>query len=96
MIQPINSLNFKSIYKQPGGRFTDKEIELIKTQIAEDKKEDLIKYKEDIKEILLSEIVVRYYNQKGRIEALLKHDNEVKEATKLLYDQKQYNKTLGK
>lgn len=85
-----------SAKKEKLGENTLKEIELIKTQIAEDKKEDLIKYKEDIKEILLSEIVVRYYNQKGRIEALLKHDNEVKEATKLLYDQKQYNKTLVK
>lgn len=85
-----------SAKKEKLGENTLKEIELIKTQIAEDKKEDLIKYKEDIKEILLSEIVVRYYNQKGRIEALLKHDNEVKEVTKLLYDQKQYNKTLGK
>lgn len=85
-----------SAKKEKLGENTLKEIELIKTQIAEDKKEDLIKYKEDIKEILLSEIVVRYYNQKGKIEALLKHDNEVKEATKLLYDQKQYNKTLGK
>ncbi len=85
-----------SAKKEKLGENTLKEIELIKTQIAEDKKEDLIKYKEDLKEILLSEIVVRYYNQKGRIEALLKHDNEVKEATKLLYDQKQYNKTLGK
>ncbi|MEE1020350.1 MAG: S41 family peptidase [Bacteroidales bacterium] len=85
-----------SAKKEKLGENTLKEIELIKTQIAEDKKEDLIKYKEDIKEILLSEIVVRYYNQKGRIEALLKHDNEIKEATNLLYDQKQYNKTLGK
>lgn len=75
---------------------TLKQIEDMKTNITQDKKEDLIKYKEDLKEILLSEIVVRYYNQKGRIEALLKHDNEVKEATKLLYDQKQHNKTLGK
>lgn len=85
-----------SAKKEKLGENTLKEIELIKTQIAEDKKKDLIKYKEDIKEILLSEIVMRYYYQKGRIEALLKHDNEVKEATKLLYDQKQYNKTLGK
>ncbi|MEE0266407.1 MAG: S41 family peptidase [Bacteroidales bacterium] len=85
-----------SAKKEKLGDETLKEIEKIKTQIAEDKSGDLIKYKEDIKEILLSEIVVRYYNQKGRIEALLKHDNEVKEATKLLYDQKQYNKTLGK
>ena len=29
MIQPINSLSFKAIYKQPGGRFTEKEFELI-------------------------------------------------------------------
>ena len=85
-----------SAKKEKLGENTLKEIELIKTQIAEDKKEDLIKYKEDIKEILLSEIVVRYYNQKGRIEALLKHDNEVKEATKLLNNQEEYKKILGK
>ena len=29
MIQPVNSPSFKAIYKQPGGRFTDKEFELI-------------------------------------------------------------------
>lgn len=85
-----------SAKKEKLGENTLKEIELIKTQIAEDKKEDLIKYKEDIKEILLSEIVVRYYNQKGRIEALLKHDNEVKQATELLYNKKEYEKILGK
>ena len=73
-----------------------KEIELIKTQIAEEKKNDLIKFKKDIKDILLSEIVVRYYNQKGKIEALLKHDNEVEDAIKLLYNKKEYEKTLGK
>lgn len=75
---------------------TLKQIEDMKTNITQDKKEDLIKYKEDIKEILLSEIVVRYYNQKGRIEALLKHDNEVKQATELLYNKKEYEKILGK
>ncbi|MBR5253781.1 MAG: S41 family peptidase [Bacteroidales bacterium] len=85
-----------SAKKEKLGENTLKEIELIKTQIAEDKKEDLIKYKEDIKEILLSEIVVRYYNQKGRIEALLKHDNEVKQAVEVLYNQKDYKKILGK
>ena len=45
---------------------------------------------------MLSEIVVRYYNQKGRVEALLKHDNEVKQATELLYNKKEYEKILGK
>lgn len=85
-----------SAKKEKLGDETLKEIELIKTQIAEDKSGDLIKYKEDIKEILLSEIVVRYYNQKGRIEALLKHDKEVEKAKEVLYDQKQYKKTLSK
>lgn len=78
------------------GENTLKEIEQIKTEIAEDKKDDLTKYQEEIKQLLLSEIVVRYYNQKGRIEALLKHDDEIKQAIQLLYDQKQYNKILGK
>lgn len=78
------------------GEETLKEIELIRTQIAEDKKDDFIKFEKEIKEILLSEIVVRYYNQKGKIEALLKHDNEVKQATELLYNKKEYEKILGK
>ena len=78
------------------GENTLKEIEQIKTEIAEDKKEDLTKYKEDIKQLLLSEIVVRYYNQKGRIEALLKHDNEVKEAIELLNNEEKYKKILEK
>jgi carboxyl-terminal processing protease len=85
-----------SAKKEKLGDETLKEIELIKAQIAEDKSGDLVKYKEDIKEILLSEIVVRYYNQKGRVEALLKHDNEVKQATELLYNKKEYEKILGK
>ncbi|MEE0889920.1 MAG: S41 family peptidase [Bacteroidales bacterium] len=85
-----------SAKKEKLGDETLKEIEKIKAQIAEDKSGDLIKYKEDIKEILLSEIVVRYYNQKGRVEALLKHDNEVKEAIKLLNNQEEYKKILGK
>ncbi len=85
-----------SAKKEKLGDNTLKEIELIKTQIAEEKKNDLIKFKKDIKEILLSEIVVRYYNQKGKIEALLKHDNEVEDAIKLLYNKKEYEKTLGK
>lgn len=85
-----------SAKKEKLGDETLKEIEKIKAQIAEDKSGDLVKYKEDIKEILLSEIVVRYYNQKGRVEALLKHDNEVKQATELLYNKKEYEKILGK
>lgn len=72
------------------------EIKIIRAKFEEDKKNDLIKFKDEIKEVLLSEIVVRYHNQKGRIEALLKSDKEVIEAIKLLNNQEKYNKILGK
>lgn len=72
------------------------EIKIIRAKFEEDKKNDLIKFKDEIKEVLLSEIVVRYHNQKGRIEALLKNDKEVIEAIKLLDNQEKYNKILGK
>jgi carboxyl-terminal processing protease len=71
-------------------------IEQLKKKIEEDKNNDLIKFKDDIKEILLSEIVVRYHYQKGRIEALLNLDKEVLKAIELLSNSKEYNKILGK
>ncbi|MBP1644629.1 MAG: C-terminal processing peptidase [Bacteroidetes bacterium] len=74
----------------------DKSIEELKGKIENDKNNDFIKFKDDIKEILLSEIVVRYYYQKGRIEALLNLDKEVNKAIELLSNSKEYNKILGK
>ncbi len=74
----------------------DKSIEELKGKIENDKNNDFIKFKDDIKEILLSEIVVRYYYQKGRIEALLNLDKEVNKAIELLSNTKEYNKILGK
>lgn len=72
------------------------EIKNLKSKLESDKKNDLIKYKDEIKDILLSEIVVRYYNQKGRIEALLQSDKDVKRATELLINQLEYKKILNK
>ena len=69
-------------------------LENAKTQIETDKQNDLYKHKEEIKDMLLSEIVVRYYNQKGRVEALLKRDKEVKAAADLLKDTNAYNLIL--
>ncbi|MDR0971255.1 MAG: S41 family peptidase [Bacteroidales bacterium] len=72
------------------------EIEKLKDIIQKDKQNDLIKFKDEIKEILLSEIVVRYYYQKGRIKAMLNQDDEVKKAVEVLLDKEKYNKILGK
>ncbi len=66
----------------------------IKLQIEEDKRNDLYKFKNEISEVLLSEIVVRYYNQKGRVEAYINHDTEVKQAIDLLHDKPNYDSIL--
>lgn len=66
-----------------------------KIKIDEDKKQDLYKFKDEIKDLLLSEIVVRYYNQKGRVEAMIQNDPEVKKATELLNNKDAYNKILN-
>lgn len=70
------------------------QIENLKLQIEKDKKNDLYKFKDEISEFLLSEIVVRYYNQKGRVEAFVNHDKEVKQALELLHDKTKYNGIL--
>ena len=69
-------------------------IELLQQKVKEDKDDAIHRFKEDIKSILLAEIIVRYHNQKGRIEALLPYDEQVGEAIKLLHDSAAYKKIL--
>ncbi|MCF0210828.1 MAG: peptidase S41, partial [Bacteroidales bacterium] len=66
------------------------QFENLQKQITKDKENDLYKYKEDISELLLSEIVVRYYNQKGRVEAMIQGDKEVLKAVELLNSEEKY------
>lgn len=70
------------------------DIEALKAKITHNKKEDLIKYKPEIKQFLEEEIASRYYFQNGRLEASLKDDQELTEAFALLGDVEKYNKIL--
>ncbi|MDD2530627.1 MAG: S41 family peptidase [Bacteroidales bacterium] len=92
MLAELEDMAKKEKYSQE----IENTIEYLKKKIEEDKNNDLIKFKDDIKEILLSEIVVRYHYQKGRIEALLNLDKDVAKAIELLSNSKEYNKILGK
>ena len=92
MLKELKDMSEKEKYSQE----IENTIEDLKAKIESDKKNDLIKFKDEIKDILLSEIVVRYYYQKGRIEALLQNDTEVEKAINLLSNQQEYNKILGK
>ncbi len=70
------------------------DIEALKIKITHNKKEDLVKYKPEIKQFLEEEIASRYYFQNGRLEASLKDDQELTEAFVLLNDSEKYTKIL--
>jgi carboxyl-terminal processing protease len=55
-------------------------------KMTSNKKDDLVKNKDEIKKFLEEEIIARYYFQKGRIEFSLRNDNDVKKCADLLSD----------
>ena len=80
------------------GEVKGKIDELEKT-LAADKANDLVKNRKDIEELLRSEIVGRYYYQKGRIVANLKNDPDLNRAFEILLNtngKDEYHKILGK
>ncbi len=70
------------------------DIENLKAKITNNKKDDLKKFKPEIKQFLEEEIASRYYFQNGRLESALKDDPELKEAIAVLNDKDRYTKVL--
>lgn len=66
------------------------EYESLTKKMSRDKKEDLMKYKAEICEVLESEIVSRYYYQKGRIESVIRYDKELEMAGQTLITRTKY------
>ncbi|MCE3259524.1 MAG: hypothetical protein K0S12_1165 [Bacteroidetes bacterium] len=62
------------------------EYEALVAKMNANKKDDLIKNKAEIKRYLESEIVGRYYFEKGRIEFSNRNDNDIREAIRLVVD----------
>ena len=60
------------------------QIEVLEKNLAAEKANDLLSNRKDIEELLRSEIVGRYYYQKGRIVASLKDDPDLKRAFEIL------------
>jgi carboxyl-terminal processing protease len=71
------------------------EYEALKTQMASDKKSDLEKHKDQVRELLKLEIVTRYYYQKGKVAASLKNDKDIAEASRIIGDQPLYSSILA-
>ncbi len=72
----------------------ENEFELLESKMIHNKLADLEKFRPEIERILKNEIVARYYNQKGRVEAAITDDIEVKAARELLKDSKKYSSIL--
>ena len=89
--------NFKKESEEEG-YFIDlsNEYSILKSKLMEKKQDDLIKSKEEIKEILTMEIMSRYYFQKGRIKASINFDIEIKKAIELLQDRQKYDSILSR
>jgi len=71
------------------------DIDALKKKISNEKRNDFIKYKEQIKQIIGSEIASRYYYQKGRIRFNIGHSKDLKEAIAILKDKNKYASILN-
>lgn len=70
------------------------EFESLKTKLSHDKKLDLAKHKDNVKQTLENEIVSRYYYMRGRIANSLQHDRELDRAVSLLEKAEEYKTVL--
>lgn len=72
-----------------------KEWEEMKHKLSHNKEEDLVTFKEDICRQLETEIVARYYYQKGKIQHSLSLDQELKKAVEVLNNTGKYKDILA-
>ena len=68
--------------------------EKIEKEIDEAKKNDLVRYEAQIKQLLEQEIESRYYYDKGRIQVSIQHDNDIKKGIEILHDPIRYDSVL--
>jgi len=70
------------------------QFEALKTKLSHDKKQDLMKHKEQVKHMLENEIASRYYFVRGRIAQGLQYDKELDEALALINNTNDYQAIL--
>ncbi len=72
-----------------------KEFEALEKKLSHDLERDLDYFSGDIKKMIASEIIKRYYYQRGNIIQQLKDDDDLKEAVKVLNDPAKYKEMLS-
>jgi carboxyl-terminal processing protease len=70
------------------------EFENLKAKLAHDKKQDLLKHKDQVRHILESEIASRYYYTRGRMAQTMQNDIELDKAVMLINSPAEYSSLL--
>jgi Periplasmic protease len=71
------------------------EFEALEAKLNHNVERDLVKFKDELSQILSQEIVKRYYYEKGEIKQTLKIDKELDRAKEILNYKAQYKKILS-
>ncbi|MGE0089845.1 MAG: S41 family peptidase [Bacteroidales bacterium] len=71
------------------------EINELRKKLVNDKKKDIVEFKEDIKEFLRDEIIGRYYYEEGQIQSSLVDDNQISKAIEILKNNELYRSILN-
>ena len=71
------------------------QLDQINNKIEENKKNELMMYKDEIKILLEQELVGRHHLEKGSIEVGFKYDQDIKKAMEVLRNNGQYKKLLN-
>ena len=88
--------NLKEIAKFEGYMNSDSTIfNELEARLTPNLDRDFELYKDQIKKLMASEIVKRYYFQKGELQESLKEDKVLEKALEVLADPELYNKTLS-
>src|SRR5690606_21073363 len=72
------------------------QLQQIHNKIKQNRDNELIRNKDQIKHLLEQDIVARYHLEKGKVEAGIKYDEAVTKAAEILHTPAQYNKILNK
>ncbi|MBI1289159.1 MAG: PDZ domain-containing protein [Flavobacteriales bacterium] len=70
------------------------EYDALEARVKHDKSKDLEDFQEEVKDLLRGEIISRYYHQRGRIQAMLEEDRDVKKALEVFANMDEYNRIL--
>jgi carboxyl-terminal processing protease len=71
------------------------EYKALAAKLERDKEQDFMKFQDEIRLMIESEIIGRYYYSKGRIRAYLAYDPEIKKAIEVLNNKTYYDSVLA-